>query len=120
LSDETPKAFTTSSPGLRAAARYPGVIKAKIGATLKGLRKIHDPTDSYIRELFQSSLGYALRVSQGVALGWNLRTPLAFTQIIRRFVKYECPKMHLRAAVNSFCLRLLTRNISWIPSAKRV
>jgi hypothetical protein len=46
-------------PRVARGSALPWVIKAKIGPTLKGLRKIHDRTDSYIRELFQSSPGYA-------------------------------------------------------------
>jgi hypothetical protein len=50
---------------------------------------VYDRTDSYTRELLQSSPGLYLCVSQGVALGWNLRTPSAFTQNhIRGFVNY--------------------------------
>ena len=55
-------------PRVARGSALPWVIKPKIGSTLKGLRKINDLTDSRIRELFQSSLGYAFAFPR--ALPW--------------------------------------------------
>jgi len=66
------------SPGLRALARYPVKRNAIFGVTLKGLPRFFFSTAIGFCELLQSSHLLINAATQGVALGWNLRTPPAF------------------------------------------
>jgi hypothetical protein len=68
---KTPKALTNLSPGLRAIARYPGKSSYLF------------PNPERVAEIFVVRFVNSFRVpvtinqaTQGVALGWNLRTPL--------------------------------------------
>src|SRR5215471_8780091 len=75
----TPKSFANSSPGLRALARYPGTRGARSKPTLKGLPGIVRFQTRSVANSFRVHSSMGDFRSQGVALGWDLRTPSAYT-----------------------------------------
>jgi hypothetical protein len=79
-------------PRVARVSALPWVTRKSFIATLKGLLRLVSMLFN-IRELFQSSLPEINTVTQGVALGWNLLTPSAFTRRNRQMIRqiYECP-----------------------------
>src|SRR5262249_54313687 len=85
ISARTPKAFTNSSPGLRAPARYSGTVRHKSFATLKGLPNVF-PTAMGIRKSTQPFQGcYKTVVELPRVARWRAQPWAGIYERLRRF-----------------------------------
>jgi hypothetical protein len=86
----TPKAFNNLQPRVARASALPWVVGQKVRPNPEGVVERYLCKRSLISRTLSEFSGLNSLFSRGVALGWNLLTPLAFTRRHEQRIRQLC------------------------------